>query len=39
MNTSPASPEGTDKDYVSGPDHMTPGQQARARVRGRAPFR
>lgn len=39
MNTSPASPQGADTDYVSGPDHMTPGQQARARVRGRLEFR
>jgi hypothetical protein len=39
MNTSPASPEGVDTDHVPGLDGLIPGQQARARVRGRLEFR
>ena len=35
MNTSPVSPEGVDTDHVPGLDGLVPGQQARARVRGR----
>ena len=39
MNTSPVSPEGADVDHVAGLDGLVPGQQARARVRGRLEFR
>ena len=39
MNTSPVSPEGVDTAHVPGLDGLVPGQQARARVRGRLEFR
>ena len=39
MNTPPVSPAGADVDHVPGLDGLTPGQQARARVRGRLEFR